>query len=80
MKIADMCNLELELGKWVFPDFKIEAGKTYDLDLVCDGSVCVLYVNGKVALSNRIYGMRGQKWGLITQTLNATYSIPLLTK
>ena len=29
MKIADMCNLELELGKWVFPDFKIEAGKTY---------------------------------------------------
>ena len=26
MKIADMCNLELELGKW---DFKIEAGKTY---------------------------------------------------
>ncbi|RVT74351.1 DUF4975 domain-containing protein [Flavobacterium sufflavum] len=58
----------------------IEAGKTYDLDLVCDGSVCIVYVNGKVALSNRIYGMRGQKWGLITQNLNATYSIPLLTK
>ncbi|OGI45927.1 DNA polymerase III subunit alpha [Candidatus Nomurabacteria bacterium GWB1_40_6] len=30
VKIADMCNLELELGKWVFPDFKIEPGKTYD--------------------------------------------------
>jgi len=30
MKIAEMCNLELELGGWVFPDFKIEAGKTYD--------------------------------------------------
>ena len=30
MKIADMCNLELELGKWVFPDFKIESGKNYD--------------------------------------------------
>ncbi len=29
-KIADMCNLELELGKWVFPDFHIEAGKTYN--------------------------------------------------
>jgi len=24
LKIAEMCNLELELGKWVFPDFKIE--------------------------------------------------------
>jgi len=29
-KIADMCNLELELGKWVFPDFKVETGKTYN--------------------------------------------------
>jgi len=30
MKVADMCNLELELGKWVFPDFKVEDGKNYD--------------------------------------------------
>jgi DNA polymerase-3 subunit alpha len=30
MKVAAMCDLELELGKWVFPDFKIEEGKTYD--------------------------------------------------
>jgi DNA polymerase-3 subunit alpha len=30
VKIADMCSLELELKKWVFPDFKIEKGKTYD--------------------------------------------------
>ena len=29
-KIADMCNLELSLGSWVFPNFKIEEGKTYD--------------------------------------------------
>ncbi len=28
--VADMCNVELPLGKWVFPDYKIEAGKTYD--------------------------------------------------
>lgn len=30
MKVADMCNLELELGRWVFPDFKIEDGKKPD--------------------------------------------------
>ena len=30
LKIADLCNLELELGRWVFPNFKIEDGKTYD--------------------------------------------------
>lgn len=32
-KVADMCNLELELGRWVFPDFKIEENKTYDQKL-----------------------------------------------
>lgn len=30
VKVAEMCNLELELGKWVFPDFKIEGGKNAD--------------------------------------------------
>ncbi len=30
VKVAEMCNVEIELGKWVFPDFKIEAGITYD--------------------------------------------------
>jgi len=32
-KIAEMCNLELELGKWVFPDFKIENGSDPDTKL-----------------------------------------------
>jgi DNA polymerase-3 subunit alpha len=30
IRIADMCDLELELGRWVFPDFKLEKGITYD--------------------------------------------------
>jgi DNA polymerase-3 subunit alpha len=34
MMIADLCNLELELGRWVFPDFKVEKGKTYDEKLL----------------------------------------------
>src|SRR5690606_2705818 len=28
-KIVDSCNVELELGKWVFPDIKV-AGATHD--------------------------------------------------
>src|SRR3989344_8290951 len=32
-KIAGMINLELELGRWVFPDFKIASGKTADEEL-----------------------------------------------
>jgi len=30
MKVADVCNLELELGSWVFPDFKLDSNITYD--------------------------------------------------
>ncbi len=33
LKVAEMCNLELELGRWVFPDIKIEDGKTHDAKL-----------------------------------------------
>ncbi len=33
IKIADNCNLELTLGTWVFPDFKVESGLTPDEEL-----------------------------------------------
>lgn len=33
IKIANLCNLELELGKWMFPNLKIESGKTADEEL-----------------------------------------------
>ncbi|MBX4197999.1 DNA polymerase III subunit alpha [Candidatus Parcubacteria bacterium] len=33
VKIADMCNLELELGKWKFPNYIVESGRTYDEEL-----------------------------------------------
>jgi len=32
-KIADMCNVEIELGKWVFPNLKIPDGTNYDSEL-----------------------------------------------
>src|SRR3990167_1726924 len=31
--IAEQCNLELELGKWVFPNFPIPPGSTYNDEL-----------------------------------------------
>lgn len=30
VKIAEMCDLDIKLGSWVFPDFEIESGKNYD--------------------------------------------------
>ncbi|HRH22779.1 MAG TPA: DNA polymerase III subunit alpha [Candidatus Paceibacterota bacterium] len=32
-KIADACTVELKLGQWVFPDYKVESGKSYDDEL-----------------------------------------------
>jgi len=32
-KIADRCNVELELGKWVFPNYVVENGKSHDEEL-----------------------------------------------
>jgi len=33
IKISDKCNLEIELGKWVFPDFITRNGDSYDEEL-----------------------------------------------
>lgn len=33
LKIAEKCNLELELGKWVFPNYKTENNLTHDIEL-----------------------------------------------
>ena len=30
IKIADLCNVKLQLGDWIFPDYPKEEGKTYD--------------------------------------------------
>lgn len=32
-RVADMCNLEITLGKWVFPNLEIPEGKTADEEL-----------------------------------------------
>ena len=54
--------------------FNIAQGTAYTIDIIADGSVCVVYVNGKVALTNRIYGREQQNWGLIA-TGGATASV-----
>ncbi len=33
VKVAGMCNVELDLGQWVFPDFRIPRGATHDREL-----------------------------------------------
>ncbi len=52
----------------------ITQGNAYSVDVIADGSVCVVYIDGKVALTNRIYGREQQNWGLIA-TDGATATI-----
>jgi len=33
VKIAESCNIELELGKWIFPNYLVESGRSYDEEL-----------------------------------------------
>ncbi|MEK7628698.1 MAG: DNA polymerase III subunit alpha [Patescibacteria group bacterium] len=33
MRIADLCNLEIKLGAWFFPDFPVPAGSSHDTEL-----------------------------------------------
>ncbi|QNL49341.1 DUF4975 domain-containing protein [Olivibacter sp. SDN3] len=54
--------------------FDLQAGRTYEISLVTDGTVCVLYVDGKVALSNRIYGMQNKSWGVRAEGTQANLS------
>ncbi|MFP9100774.1 glycoside hydrolase domain-containing protein [Flavobacterium sp. RHBU_24] len=55
--------------------FNIQAGTAYNITVIADGSICVVYVDGKTVLSNRIYGRDQQAWGLIaTDGAAATFS------
>ncbi len=42
----------------------LEPGKDYQLKIIIDGSVCVIYVDDKVALTSRIYSINNNLWGL----------------
>ncbi|MEP7144438.1 MAG: glycoside hydrolase domain-containing protein, partial [Ferruginibacter sp.] len=42
----------------------LEPGKDYQLKAVINGSVCVVYINDKVALTSRIYALNNNLWGL----------------
>lgn len=54
--------------------FQFQANTKYDVEIITEGSVVVLYINGKAALTNRVYGREQNKWGLIAEGQNSTFS------
>lgn len=49
-------------------ELPIPADRKFDVKIVIEKSVCVMYVNGQVAFSNRIDKMYGNPWALFTDT------------
>lgn len=54
--------------------FEFEGDTDYNVEVVIDGSICVFYIDGKAALSNRIYGMPGKEWGIFASETQAVFS------
>lgn len=52
--------------------FNFIAGKAYAFKLVMENSVAVLYIDDKVALTNRIYGLTNNLWTIATDGLNVS--------
>lgn len=54
--------------------FKFESSVSYNVEIVIEGSICVLYIDGKAALSNRIYGRDKTNWGIFSDDQNFAVS------
>jgi beta-fructofuranosidase len=60
--------------------FQFQVNTKYNVEIIAEGSVVVLYINGKAALTNRIYGRDKNKWGLIAEGQNAVFTNLQLTQ
>ncbi|MCH5159125.1 MAG: hypothetical protein J1F33_08020 [Clostridiales bacterium] len=69
----DVANI-LRYGKELTSvNYKFEAGKEYDVDIMIDGEIAVLYFNSEVALSTRLVGI--QQKGLAFYSNGAKASV-----
>lgn len=48
-------------------NFAFQPGKQHQLKVIIDGSVCVVYIDDKVALTSRIYSVNNNLWGLFAR-------------
>ncbi len=54
--------------------FVCTPGRPVELKVFVDGTVCEIYVGGKVALSARMYNLSAGQWGLFASEGTATFS------
>ncbi|HHX61313.1 MAG TPA: DUF4975 domain-containing protein [Epulopiscium sp.] len=56
----------------VYSSFEFEEGREYDVKIVVENEIIVLYMDDTKVLSNRIYKARGNDWGLFSIGGDAT--------
>lgn len=62
-------------------NFSIQPAAEHQIKLAVNGSVCVLYIDGKVALSSRIYSANNSPWGFFATKGNIVFkNISLLSQ
>ncbi len=54
--------------------FDTPADNTYNITICTDNSICVVYINGIVNYTNRIYGIQNNPWSINCYTGNITVS------
>jgi beta-fructofuranosidase len=54
--------------------FQFQTNVNYNVEIITEGSVTVLYINGQTTLTNRIYGRDKNKWGLVSEGQNAVFT------
>lgn len=55
-------------------------GNEFDVILLIENSVCTIYINGTKALTNRIYQMNRNSWGIFAEDGEATFSSLMQSK
>lgn len=55
-------------------DLPISANNEYDVTIVVENSVCVVYVNNQIAFTNRIYKMNQNPWAIFANNGNVSFT------
>lgn len=58
----------------------VPANKEFDVTIITEGSIAVVYVNNQIALSTRIYKMNQNPWGIFSNAGSVIFSDVKLSK
>ena len=52
----------------------VPANKEFDITIISENSVCVIYINDEIAFTNRIYKMNQNPWAIFADNGEVTFS------